>query len=56
MTNKEKFMKLVSDEKTDTLERNRYRIKNRAKIKEEQKKQIKALLRKDKLSNLEDLQ
>jgi transcriptional regulator with XRE-family HTH domain len=29
MENKEKFLKLVSDEKTDTLEKNEYRIKNR---------------------------
>ena len=34
--NKKRFLSLVSDEKTDTLERNIYRIKNRQKIRESQ--------------------
>jgi transcriptional regulator with XRE-family HTH domain len=50
MTNKERFLKLVSDEKTDTIERNRERIKNRAMLKESQKIALKILLKLDELS------
>lgn len=49
MTNKEKFMRLVSDERTDTIERNRERIKNRAMLKESQKIALKVLLKLDEL-------
>lgn len=49
MTNKEKFMKLVSDEKTDTIARNRERIKNRAMLRESQKIALKVLLKLDEL-------
>jgi hypothetical protein len=47
MTNKEKFMKLVSDEKTDTIAKNRERIKNREKLRESQRIALKALLESD---------
>lgn len=49
MTNKGKFMKLVSDEKPDTIERNRERIKNRAMLKESQRIALKVLLKLDEL-------
>ncbi|MBP6871946.1 MAG: helix-turn-helix domain-containing protein [Bacteroidales bacterium] len=49
MTNKEKFMKLVSDEKTDTIARNRERIKNRAMLRESQRIALKVLLKLDEL-------
>jgi len=49
MTNKEKFMKLVSDEKTDTIARNKERIKNRAMLKESQRIAIKVLMKLDDL-------
>lgn len=42
-TNKEKFLALVSKEKTDTLEKNSERIKNRAMLRESQKIAIKVL-------------
>lgn len=45
MTNKEKFMQLVSWEKTDTLERNRERIKHRAMLRESQEIALKVLER-----------
>jgi transcriptional regulator with XRE-family HTH domain len=50
MTNKEIFLKLVSKETTDTLERNRERIKNRAMLRESQKIALKVLIRLDKLN------
>jgi len=49
MTNKEKFFNLVSKEKTDSLERNRTRIKNRAMLRESQKIALKILLKLDEL-------
>lgn len=49
MTNKEKFLALVSNEKTDTLERNRERIKNRAMLRESQQIAIKVLMKLDEL-------
>lgn len=49
MTNKEKFMKLVSDERTGTIERNRERIKDRAMLKESQRIALKVLLKLDEL-------
>jgi len=49
MTNKEKFMKLVSGEKTDTIERNRERIKSRAMLRESQKIALKVLLKLDEI-------
>jgi ribosome-binding protein aMBF1 (putative translation factor) len=49
MTNKEIFLSLVSNEKTDTLERNQERIKNRAMLRESQKIALKVLMKLDKL-------
>ena len=49
MTNKEKFNNLVSDETTDTVKRNRARIKNRARLRESQSIALKVL---DKLDEL----
>ena len=49
MNNKEKFLRLVSEEKTTTLERNKERIKNRAMLRESQKIALKVL------SKLEEL-
>jgi len=49
MTNKEKFKKIVSDETTDTVKRNRSRIKNRARLRESQSIALKVL---DKLDEL----
>lgn len=49
MTNKEKFMLLVSDEKTDTIEKNKERIKNRAMLRESQKIALKVLMKLDEL-------
>ena len=42
-TNKEKFLDLVSEEKTGTIERNRERIKNRKRLRESQAIAIKVL-------------
>src|SRR6478736_4507698 len=50
MTNKERFLALVSKEKTDTLERNRERIKNREVLRESQRIAIKVLARLDELN------
>ena len=47
--NKQKFLKLVSDEKTNTVERNRRRIKYRKFIRLKRKIKLKWLLFKDKL-------
>lgn len=49
MTNKEKFLALVSKEKTDTLEKNRERIKNRAMLRESQQIAIKVLMKLDEI-------
>lgn len=49
MTNKEKFLSLVSKEKTNTLEKNRERIKNRAMLRESQQIAIKVLKKLDEL-------
>lgn len=49
MSNKENFMKLVSDEKTDTITKNKDRIKNRSSIKESQKFALFVLMRLDEL-------
>lgn len=47
MTNKEKFLALVSEEDSGTLERNRERIKNRAMLRESQQIALKVLLKLD---------
>jgi plasmid maintenance system antidote protein VapI len=49
MTNKEKFLALVSKEKTNTLERNKERIQNRAMLRESQQIAIKIMARLDEL-------
>ncbi len=49
MTNKEKFLALVSKEKTDTLEQVKERIDNRAMLRESQKIALKVLLKLDEL-------
>jgi len=49
MTKKEKFLALVSNEKTDTLERNNERMKNRAMLRESQQIAIKVLMKLDDL-------
>ncbi len=43
MTNKQKFLNIVSDEKTDTILRNKERIKNRLMLRESQQIAIKVL-------------
>lgn len=47
MTNKEKFMALVSPDETQAVERNRERIRNRAMLRESQRIAIKVLTRLD---------
>lgn len=49
MTNKEKFLSIVSNEKVDTIERNKERIKNRAMLRESQNIAIKVLQKLDEL-------
>lgn len=49
MTNKEKFLALVSKEETNTLARNKERIKNRAMLRESQQIAIKVLIKLDEL-------
>ena len=49
MTNKEKFLALVSGEDSGTLERNRERIRNRAMLRESQQIAIKVLTKLDDL-------
>ena len=49
MKNKEKFLSLVSKENTNTLEKNRERIKNRAMLRESQQIAIKVLKKLDEL-------
>jgi hypothetical protein len=51
MTNKEKFLKLVSKEEVTTFERNRERVKNRAALREEQQRVLHAILQADKLKD-----
>ncbi len=48
-SNKEKFLALVSEEKTNTLEQNKERIKNRSMLRESQQIAIKVLKRSDEL-------
>lgn len=50
MNNKEKFLRLVSEEKTTTLEENKERIKNRAMLRESQKIALKILSKLDELN------
>lgn len=50
MTNKEKFLALVSKEKTNTLGKNKERIKNREMLRESQQIAIKVLAKLDELS------
>ncbi len=47
MSNKDKFAALVSDEKTNTIERNRERIKNRVRLRESQAIALKVLTKLD---------
>lgn len=49
MTNKEKFLALVSKEQTKTLKENKERIKNRAMLRESQQIAIKVLMKLDEL-------
>lgn len=49
MTNKEKFLALVSQEETNTLQKVKERIKNRAMLRESQKIALKVLLKLDEL-------
>ena len=49
MTNKEKFLALVSREDQNTLERNRERIRNRSMLRESQQIALKVLLKLDDL-------
>jgi transcriptional regulator with XRE-family HTH domain len=49
MTNKEKFLALVSKEKTTTVEKNKERIKNRAMLRESQQIAIKVMVKLDEL-------
>ena len=49
MTNKEKFLALVSAEDTDTLKRNNERVKNRAMLRESQRIAMKVLMKLDEL-------
>lgn len=49
MTNKEKFLTLVSGEDTKTIEQNTWRIKNRAMLRESQKIALKVLGKLDEL-------
>lgn len=49
MTNKEKFLKLVSDEKSSALDEVRERLKNRAMLRESQNIALKILMKLDEL-------
>jgi transcriptional regulator with XRE-family HTH domain len=49
MTNKEKFLALISKEESSTLEKNRERIKNRAMLRESQQIAIKVMKKLDEL-------
>lgn len=49
MTNKEKFLQLVSDEDNNTLKEIKQRIKNRAMLRESQQIAIKVLMKLDEL-------
>ena len=48
LTNKEKFLLLVSDEKCDTLEKIKYRIEHREEIRKQQKIDLERLIAEDK--------
>jgi ribosome-binding protein aMBF1 (putative translation factor) len=50
MTNKEKFLTLVSDVQTDTISRNKERIKNREMLRKSQQVALKVLMKLDALS------
>lgn len=39
MTNKEKFLSLVTDDENDTLKNIRYRVENREKIRKQKRKE-----------------
>ena len=49
MTNKEKFLALVSEQDSRTMERNRERIRNRAMLRESQQIALKVLMKLDEL-------
>ena len=49
MTNKDKFLALVSEEDSKVLDRNRDRIRNRAMLRESQQIALKVLLKLDEL-------
>ena len=49
MTNKKKFLKLVAESDDSTLEQIKYRIKNRAMLRESQKIALKVLMKLDEL-------
>ena len=49
MTNKEKFLALVSEQDSGTLERNRDRIRNRSMLRESQQIALKVLMKLDEL-------
>ena len=49
MSNREKFLALVSDEDTKTMEQNTWRIKNRSMLRESQKIALKVLSKLDEL-------
>jgi len=49
MTNKEKFLSLVSEQYSRTMERNRERIRNRAMLRESQQIALKVLMKLDEL-------
>jgi ribosome-binding protein aMBF1 (putative translation factor) len=49
MTNKEKFLALVSEQDSGTMERNRERIRNRAMLRESQQIALKVLIKLDDL-------
>lgn len=50
MTNKDKFLALVSSEKIDTMERNSERVRNRAMLRESQQIALKVLTKLDELN------
>lgn len=51
-TNREKFNSLVSKEKTNTVTRNKERIKNRARLRESQQIALKVLTKLDEIIEL----
>ena len=54
MTNKEKFLALVSEKDSGTLERNRDRIRNRSMLRESQQIALKVLMKLDELERKEN--